>query len=33
MIDSNVAGFEEEEGLEDFEEDQGHVANQGKPSF
>jgi hypothetical protein len=32
-IDSNVVGFEEEEGFREFEEVQGQLANQGKPSF
>jgi hypothetical protein len=34
-IDSNVVGFEVEgeEGIKDFEEDQGPLATQGKPSF
>ena len=32
-LDLNIDGFEREEGLKDFEEDQGQIVNQGKPSF
>jgi hypothetical protein len=32
-LDSNVVGVEGEEVFEEFEEDQGQVATQGKPSF
>ena len=32
-IDSGIVEFEGEEGFEEFEEEQGQIANQGKPSF
>jgi hypothetical protein len=32
-IDSSVLSFEGEEGFEEFEEDPGQLAIQGKPSF
>ena len=32
-IDSGIVEFEGEEGFEEFEEVQGQLANQGKPSF
>jgi hypothetical protein len=33
MLDSNVVGVEGEGDFEEFDEDQGQIANQGKPSF